>query len=397
MGEILVLIFTLAVLIVPFLSLVMEVIVLWAAIVSIYPVRVIYDWGNHFPRIKKIIDWLLKYCFIVELILYLLCFGIEAIYMDLAHEVVWGAGWETQLINRQIHQPINTEYISGVIIVMVIFFAGMIFLNCTNANNIPPLLLAISFSALYLGSIYSVIWTIHILKIFSNVLDLYLLLLPINTILISLRIIVLKSYEYSTDPSRSSKIEESAILNKLSFIKNKALYLPFIGLLLVIPLIGVISLILCVLGQAPDAAIKAFTETSDFTLSTKISPQNLTVDEHYLCTVAAGGDRKIVKPIRKGIRHGHEVIVNRQLQIANAFEDVLMDYTPRAHKVIRHIYDTYGFPIAKLIKKKWVADLVYFIMKPLEIIFLFVLYMTCVHPEDRIAMQYTGKKVQDIL
>lgn len=34
-------------------------------------------------------------------------------------------------------------------------------------------------------------------------------------------------------------------------------------------------------------------------------------------------------------------------------------------------------------------------MKPLEWLFLIVLYLTEVHPEDRIALQYTGKGVHD--
>ena len=48
-----------------------------------------------------------------------------------------------------------------------------------------------------------------------------------------------------------------------------------------------------------------------------------------------------------------------------------------------------------MIRKKWVADLIYFLMKPLEWLFLIVLYLTEVHPEDRIVLQYTGKGVHD--
>ncbi len=132
------------------------------------------------------------------------------------------------------------------------------------------------------------------------------------------------------------------------------------------PLLGMLIIILILFGQAPDSAIKAWTETSEWALSTKQSPPNLHVDQHYLCTVAAGGHKRVVKPIRKGIRHGHEVIVNRQLCIANAFEEVLQERTPRAHRVIRDFYDKYGFPIAKYIRHKWSADIVYILMKPLE-------------------------------
>ena len=72
-------------------------------------------------------------------------------------------------------------------------------------------------------------------------------------------------------------------------------------------LLGIVIAILALFGRAPDSAIKAFTETANYTLSTKIPPQNVSFDEHYLCTVAAGGHRKIVKPIRMGNRHGHAV------------------------------------------------------------------------------------------
>ncbi|WP_314165055.1 DUF6688 family protein, partial [Lachnoanaerobaculum gingivalis] len=49
------------------------------------------------------------------------------------------------------------------------------------------------------------------------------------------------------------------------------------------------------------------------------------------------------------------------------------------------------FPVARLIKSKWIADIIYIVMKPLEWIFLMVIYMSDVHPENRIATQYMGK------
>ncbi|MDO5035010.1 MAG: hypothetical protein Q4E01_06485, partial [Actinomycetaceae bacterium] len=56
---------------------------------------------------------------------------------------------------------------------------------------------------------------------------------------------------------------------------------------------------------------------------------------------------------------------------------------------VHHIHDKYGFPIARLIRTKFVADLVWILMKPAEWIFLSVIYATDTHPEDRIAVQYT--------
>lgn len=89
-----------------------------------------------------------------------------------------------------------------------------------------------------------------------------------------------------------------------------------------------------------------------------------------------------------GVRHGHPVVVNRQLCIANAFEQVLEEKTPRFHRFLRRNYDRYGYPFAKHIKKKWAMDLIYYLMKPLEWIFLLVLYLVDRKPENRIAMQY---------
>ena len=73
---------------------------------------------------------------------------------------------------------------------------------------------------------------------------------------------------------------------------------------------------------------------------------------------------------------------------ANAFEQVLEEKTPRFHRFLRCNYDRYGYPFAKHIKKKWAMDLIYYLMKPLEWIFLLVLYLVDRKPENRIAMQY---------
>lgn len=81
-------------------------------------------------------------------------------------------------------------------------------------------------------------------------------------------------------------------------------------------------------------------------------------------------------------------MVNRQLCIANAFEQIIEEKTPKFHRAVRGFYDSYGFPIAKLIHSPYIADFVYFIMKPLEWIFIVVLYFTDVNPENRIAVQY---------
>ena len=94
-----------------------------------------------------------------------------------------------------------------------------------------------------------------------------------------------------------------------------------------------------------------------------------------------------------GVRHGHSIVVNRQLLVANAFEDLLAERLPGAHRRLRHFYDIYGYPLARQIRSRWTADLVYLLMKPLEYLFVIVLYLFDPAPEDRIAVQYLGGAV----
>lgn len=74
---------------------------------------------------------------------------------------------------------------------------------------------------------------------------------------------------------------------------------------------------------------------------------------------------------------------------ANAFENILEEYTPKLHNIIRYVYDKYGYPLSKHIKTSWSADLVYILMKPLEWFFILVLYTIDNKPENRISIQYS--------
>jgi hypothetical protein len=157
---------------------------------------------------------------------------------------------------------------------------------------------------------------------------------------------------------------------------------------MVIPLLGIAIAVLTLFGQEPDSIIQAWTQTSDWTFSQQVAPPNLPRDMHYLCTVAAGGHHRLVKPLRIGKRHGHSVLVNRQLAVANAFEELLQQRLPRLHRIVRNAYDRYGYPIANQIRSKWAADAVWLLMKPAEWFFICVLYLFDLKPENRIAVQY---------
>jgi len=115
----------------------------------------------------------------------------------------------------------------------------------------------------------------------------------------------------------------------------------------------------------------------------------VTGDGHYLCTVSAKEHKKMVRPIRAGIRRGELIPVYRQLLIANALETIFEQYLPTIHKIIRNFYDKYSYPISKHIHSKWSADVIYLLMKPLEWFFHIVLYTVDKNPENRIHVQYS--------
>ena len=330
-----------------------------------------------------------------------LLFGVLLEYILLAglHNVRFDAQWSEELRNSELHAPINPDYMLTFAVMCTMFAIGYLVWAFTSGQKRPPLLTVLCFSAMYVGVIESILFTIHIMGMnytYENCVKnycftselLYTLLIPLNMLLILVRVLLHSVKTHETDPDRSSKVESNAFLSACNRILNNAKYWPLLALLFMIPLLGILTMILALFGQAPDAAIKAFSETANYTFSTKIPPQNVFYDEHYLCTVAAGGHRRVVKPIRMGRRHGHDVVVNRQLMVANAFEQILEEKTPTFHKHVRGFYDRYGFPIARLIKSKYVADIIWFIMKPLEWFFLFVIYLVDVNPEDRIARQY---------
>ncbi len=301
------------------------------------------------------------------------------------YEIQFFVDWNQVLYNSQKHTPIFTQTYPTIITIALIAVVGYLVLSWVPLQKMPPLVIVCSISAMYLGIVECVLWIIQLFP------DLFLSLFPANCVIIAIKTVVYKVREWN-EMEHETKQYKNQFLNTCNQFLCKSSHWPFIAFVLMWPLLGILICILVLFGQQPDAVIKAWTETSDWNLSNRVAPQNIYYDEHYLCTVAAGGHKELVKPIRLGMRHGHEVIVNRQLCVANAFEQILEERTPRFHRHVRHFYDTYGFPIARLIHSPYVADVIYLLMKPLEWIFLIVLYFCDVNPENRIAVQYLPKQ-----
>lgn len=320
------------------------------------------------------------------------------LFLSCFDHVVFDSDWTDQLVNAQTHSPIDARSVVTVMVIALVAVTGYLLVNLIPLRKLPPLALVLGMAAMYLGVIECVVWGIQVFR--GNYMEFYLLLYPFNCILLAARTVSHKMWEWDRmmeedETRREYYSERKGFIHGCNRFLADSRRWPLAAFLLMWPLLGILIGILLLFGQRPDAAIRAFTETSDWNLSQRVAPQNVHYDEHYLCTVAAGGHERIVKPRRLGVRHGHQVIVNRQLCVANAFEQILEERTPRFHRVVRSFYDKYGFPVARLIHSKYAADLVYILMKPLEWIFLAVLYLTEVNPENRITIQYTGRSLQD--
>ena len=295
-----------------------------------------------------------------------------------------GGEWQEQLFasDSAIHTPVSEHYVVTVLVLVSLGLLGYFLLKLAS-KRLPPLVKILSISFLYIGCAVCVMWIIQVLGR-ADELSVYLAVFPLNVILLSASVVKTLLKEQKEE-DEGKDFEKFTGLRRL-LVKSSCW--PALAFLMVWPVLGICIAVLVLFGQEPSAAVKAFTETSDWMLSQRISPPTVYSDGHYLCTVAAGGHEKLVKPKRMGVRHGHRIVVNRQLCVANAFEQVLEERTPRFHRFVRHVYDTYGYPVAKHIRTPLAADITYLVMKPLEWIFLMVLYLTDRKPEDRIAKQY---------
>lgn len=336
----------------------------------------------------------------------LIAFGCGLIYMAMGW-IVWGPVKYDKPINRMmslssVHEPVSQEHIltlatfaiAGFISYLILKFAG---------THLAPLAKVFCIGGIYGGVIVNILFLIQLLCFArpegisaiqvgeENFFYIYSeCLVPI---LFLIHVICMFKNFIREQAKEQIKAEygEKGFLAKCNQFLCKGANLYWAALLAMIPLYGVVICILCIFGQKPDSVIKAFTETSDWILSKEISPPPVEYDAHYLCTVSLQGHRGLVKPVRYGIRRGNRIVVNRQLCVANAFEQLLEERIPRFHKAVRHFYDTYGYPISKWITNPWSADVVYLLMKPLEWIFVIILYLFDEKPENRIAGQYLPK------
>lgn len=310
----------------------------------------------------------------------------------------------------QLHEPFNRQHF---ITLFAFLNLGLLcyFILKYAKRSLPPLVSAVCMGGLLLGFVFDLLLLIQLLSGIGTheiptVIDeigtitveetgsiLILCIVPTHFLLLSGQLMWELLRKNRTEFAEAEY--KNRVLKKCNDMLQSTKNWSIAAVVMTLPLFLIIMGLLILCGQKPDSAILVFTETSDWLLSGQISPPAVAWDTHYLCTVSLRGHRKLVKPLRYGIRHGKEkIVVNRQLMVANAFEDLLMEKTPRFHSRLRHFYDTYGYPLSKHIRTAWAADAVYLLMKPLEWLFVLILYTFDIKPEDRIASQYLPGEVQ---
>lgn len=223
---------------------------------------------------------------------------------------------------------------------------------------------------------------------------------PLFAVLGNLPIIILFSYQLIKNHQAFLQANEKKGSIKLNFWEKIAWWILRLNLfykipvllIICLPLLSVISSLLLLFGQKPDSLIRAFTDTYKHGFSQlDYECANVNCGGHFLCSVAANGHKLVVKPVRYGERMGNKIICNRQLLIANAFEELIEQNLPLFHKAVRSRYNKVGSFIHRhyhIFNNKLISDIIFILMKPLELLFILVLYTFDRNPENRIARQY---------
>ena len=295
--------------------------------------------------------------------------------------------WYEAVIVWQNHYSISSQYKFSIILPLIIGVVGLLILGNFDAEKLPPMVSIFSIAAVIILNIIQIVFAIQLSK---NVSGITYMLYVYHINIFMLSVVAIRKHLRQVVELYDDVVKENNLIKKQWVIRmmykcSHSGIMVFVSLFFII---AILEIIFIIVGQGADAPIKAFTDTADWTFSQQIPPPSLDYDGHYLCTIAAGGHSKIVKPLRYGTRRGSTIIVNRQLCIANAFEEYIQEKTPRFHRCIRGFYDKYGYPISKHITTPYRADAIYIIMKPLEWLFLLFLYMFDLRPEKRICRQY---------
>lgn len=321
--------------------------------------------------------------------LYILSIALFAIGMTIHSNPYYEA---IDPVDMECYSPFSEKDATTLFLYILAFNISLV-LVWVKGNILPPLTLTLSLIFILIGIFLNIGVLFQLSNHHTETLSTYnsgderiLLFAPLFSVILG-AYFIFKATTYEINEALERTYTNN-ILNYLNdFLATKSRS-PLWIVLLMFPVFFMVTLLLILFGQDTNSIIKVFTDTATWKLSQQIHPPILDHKGHYLCTVATAGHPKIVKPLRLGKRNGKNIIVNRQLLIANAFEEMIQDLSPRLHRKIRTFYDQYGYNISKKINTSFLSNTTYILMKPLEWIFLICLYLFCDKPEQKINRQY---------
>jgi hypothetical protein len=275
--------------------------------------------------------------------------------------------------------------------------AAFYFLARTNIETLGPLVRAVIPPVLTAGVLLSLGLFVHFLP--YTMLGMALLLTPFfflgllvypAFVLVQAAVLLAAQLWVTTrfNMQQAADYQGSPVVTKLL-----ALYFGkhhFLLQLLAFPFfITVVQFALVLLAQQPDSLVQAFLESKDGLFSKGRCDNCVsTPNPEYICTIAGFGNSRLVRPLFQGSRHGHPIRVTRQLQVCNAFEELLLERAPRLQQYLRRKYDQLQIPVEKWRHARAVANALYLFIKPMEWGFLVALYLFDSKPEARITRQY---------
>ena len=145
------------------------------------------------------------------------------LYLSVIRSVQYSSDWTETLINEQRHTPVSTQALLTVLALGAVGTVGYLAVNCISLEKIPPLLLVLGMSAMYLGTFESMVWG---LQVYQEPLDLCLLLLPLNCVLVTARTVIAKVLEWKTLPPRISPAGQGSLPGWCSRILDNSTLWP---------------------------------------------------------------------------------------------------------------------------------------------------------------------------
>ena len=150
---------------------------------------------------------------------------LEYMLLELGYNVLFNKQWFEELHNSELHMPINTDYALTFAVLFHLFFAGMFILSATDTNERPPLVTLFCFAGMYIGVIEAVLFTIQIMGMNYTMEGgkefycydaglLFTLFIPVNMIIMTIRVMLVEIQAYKIDENRMSKVDSVPFLKK---------------------------------------------------------------------------------------------------------------------------------------------------------------------------------------